>query len=161
MTHWQVLVEFKAEAVVHAASDGVVKEGEGAGGGTPATQAVADTCSGTHLFNATSTRTGSLMPPPIALSLHMLLMSSDAVFDGSSPPYAPSHACNPLTPHGRTKVVAETCVRSCTGLSYVPQALPAVFFCNNLNRYVILRVPVMWGRVLSLEESPVTSVIPR
>ncbi len=74
----------------------------------------------------------------------MLLMSSDAVFDGYSPPDTPSHACNPLTPHGRTKVVAETCVMSATALSYV-----------------ILRVPVMWGRVLSLEESPVTSVIPR
>ena len=74
----------------------------------------------------------------------MLLMSSDAVFDGSCPPYTPSHECNPLTPHGRTKVVAETCVRSAAGLSYV-----------------VLRVPVMWGRVLSLEESPVTSVIPR
>ena len=74
----------------------------------------------------------------------MLLMSSDAVFDGASPPYTPTHPTSPLTQHGRIKVVAEACVTS---------ALPS--------SSAILRVPVAYGRVSSLDESPVTSVIPR
>jgi hypothetical protein len=42
-TNWQALVEFQAQAVVHAASDGAVKDGSGCG---TATQAIADACSG-------------------------------------------------------------------------------------------------------------------
>ena len=81
----------------------------------------------------------------------MLLMSSDAVFDGSQPPYTPGHPLlnrkplllfplpltytaehptSPVTPHGKLKVQAEAQVTS---------ALHGAA--------TILRVPVLYGRV--------------
>jgi dTDP-4-dehydrorhamnose reductase len=81
----------------------------------------------------------------------MLLMSSDAVFDGSQPPYTPGrpllnrkpllsfplpltstaeHPTSPITPHGKLKVQAEAQVAS-----------------TLRGAATILRVPVLYGRM--------------
>lgn len=68
----------------------------------------------------------------------LVYISSDYVFDGKNAPYAPDASPNPLNAYGQSKldgekVVVETCKDS-----------------------AILRIPVLYGDVESLEESAVT-----
>ncbi|KAK8734899.1 hypothetical protein OTU49_005720 [Cherax quadricarinatus] len=68
----------------------------------------------------------------------LLHISTDYVFDGTSPPYKCNDKCNPLNKYGQTKLHAEQAVlRECPGAC-------------------ILRVPVLYGPVERLEESAVT-----
>lgn len=70
----------------------------------------------------------------------LLYFSTDYVFDGQNPPYYPDSNPNPLNFYGETKLAGEEVVKvehpsSC-----------------------ILRVPVLYGFVESLDESAVTSI---
>ncbi|KAK4318418.1 hypothetical protein Pmani_010576 [Petrolisthes manimaculis] len=68
-------------------------------------------------------------------------ISTDYVFDGTSPPYKPEDKCNPLNKYGITKWESEKAV-----LAEVTDAC-------------ILRIPVLYGTVERLEESAVTTLL--
>eukprot|EP01105_Mastigella_eilhardi_P004468 TRINITY_DN1596_c0_g1_i2.p2 TRINITY_DN1596_c0_g1~~TRINITY_DN1596_c0_g1_i2.p2 ORF type:complete len:321 (+),score=98.11 TRINITY_DN1596_c0_g1_i2:324-1286(+) len=68
-------------------------------------------------------------------------ISSDYVFDGTTPPYKVGDPTNPLNTYGRSKRDAENAVR---------EACP--------NSHVILRVPILYGDVETLDESPITTI---
>ncbi|KAJ7211226.1 hypothetical protein GGX14DRAFT_449539 [Mycena pura] len=63
-----------------------------------------------------------------ALKFTLLYISTDYVFDGTSPPYPPSAKPNPLQLYGQTKLEGEVSILSVEG------AIP-----------IILRVPVLYG----------------
>jgi dTDP-4-dehydrorhamnose reductase len=71
----------------------------------------------------------------------MLYLSTDYVFDGSNPPYAPGDAPNPLNSYGQSKYEGELALWSAT------------------NRGAVLRVPLLYGPVEYPAESPVTALI--
>lgn len=70
----------------------------------------------------------------------LIHLSTDYVFDGSAPPYAPSAATRPLNAYGRDKRDAEEAVRR-----QAPDA-------------AILRVPILYGETDDLAESAATLV---
>ncbi|KAJ7064986.1 hypothetical protein C8F01DRAFT_1129015 [Mycena amicta] len=63
-----------------------------------------------------------------ALNFTLIYISTDYVFDGTSPPYAPAAKPNPLQLYGQTKLDGELSILSVEGASAV-----------------ILRVPVLYG----------------
>ena len=73
----------------------------------------------------------------------MLYISTDYVFDGSSPPYKPHDEANPLNKYGKSKLAGE-------------QVMQAYNSDGG-----ILRVPILYGKVESLKESAVTGVFSR
>lgn len=72
--------------------------------------------------------------------IFLLYISTDYVFDGTKPPYKPDDTPNPLNAYGLTKYEGEKVVLK------VP-------------RNVALRVPILYGDVLSPEESAVTCLL--
>ncbi len=89
----------------------------------------------------------------------LLLISTDYVFDGTSPPYFPDSPVNPLNEYGRMKLEAERvaesalrearCLESGTTIKRATDAHPAG---------AVLRIPILYGPVESLEESSVTEI---
>jgi S-adenosylmethionine synthetase len=71
----------------------------------------------------------------------LLHISSDYVFDGTKPPYKPNDEPNLLNEYGKSKLAAEQAV-----VQNYPSAL-------------ILRLPVLYGNVESLDESSVTVLL--
>ncbi|KAK8404709.1 hypothetical protein O3P69_007753 [Scylla paramamosain] len=71
----------------------------------------------------------------------MIHISTDYVFDGTSPPYKVGDKCNPLSKYGLTKLESEEAV-----LAAAPDAC-------------VLRIPVLYGPVERLEESAVTCLL--
>ncbi len=69
----------------------------------------------------------------------VIYLSTDYVFDGTSPPYRPDATPNPLNRNGTSKLAGEEVVRGRGG-------------------HCVLRVPVLFGPVESLDESAVTSI---
>ncbi len=72
---------------------------------------------------------------------HVLYISTDYVFDGTRPPYAPQDATNPLNFYGQTKLDGEQALFAAT-----PEAS-------------VLRVGVLFGQVETPEESAVTTLL--
>lgn len=70
----------------------------------------------------------------------LIYLSTDYVFDGTKPPYQPGDAPNPVNAYGRSKLAGEEAVRA------------------QLADAVVLRVPILYGPVETLAESPVTVV---
>lgn len=70
----------------------------------------------------------------------LLYISTDYVFDGTQPPYSVDAAPNPLNYYGRSKLAGEAAALASGA------------------RVCILRVPILYGPVESLEESPVTLI---
>ena len=70
----------------------------------------------------------------------ILYISTDYVFDGTKPPYQPGDVPNPLNHYGKSKLEGENVIRETT------------------DNYAILRVPILYGPVESLEESAVTQI---
>ncbi len=70
----------------------------------------------------------------------LLYLSTDYVFDGTNPPYHPDSPTNPLNAYGTMKLQGELAVRS-AGASWT-----------------ILRIPILYGAVESLSESPITEI---
>lgn len=68
----------------------------------------------------------------------MLYISTDYVFDGSSPPYTTKSKPNPLNKYGMTKLEGEKVTML------------------NAGKYAILRVPILYGDVEFIKESAVT-----
>ena len=70
----------------------------------------------------------------------ILYISTDYVFDGTKPPYQAGDIPNPLNHYGKSKLEGENVIRDTT------------------DNYAILRVPILYGSVESLEESAVTQI---
>jgi dTDP-4-dehydrorhamnose reductase len=70
----------------------------------------------------------------------MIHISTDYIFDGTQPPYTPEDQPNPLNMYAQSKLASE-------------KVLPEI-----LSDYCILRVPILYGSVESLAESPVTMI---
>ena len=71
----------------------------------------------------------------------LVYMSSDYAFDGTNPPYVPESPTHPINGYGVSKVEGEVLVRNAVA-----------------DRSAILRVPILWGDVETLDESSVTTV---
>ena len=119
-----VLDDFRPQFVIHSAAerrpDVVDKKSE---------SAVA--------LNVTATE--SLAALCAQRNIYMLYISSDAVFDGTSPPYKPDSPTNPLSIYGQSKRDGEIAVLKHAGMG-------------------VLRLPVLYGVVEELSESSVTAV---
>lgn len=68
----------------------------------------------------------------------VIYISSDYVFDGTTPPYAPESPTHPVNAYGQSKLDGERAVLTAG--------------CDAAS----LRVPILYGEVESLDESPVT-----
>ncbi|NXY32086.1 MAT2B adenosyltransferase, partial [Pomatorhinus ruficollis] len=68
----------------------------------------------------------------------LVYISTDYVFDGTSPPYKETDVPNPLNLYGKTKLEGEKAV------------------LENNEETAVLRIPVLYGEVERLEESAVT-----
>lgn len=71
----------------------------------------------------------------------MLYISTDYVFDGTSPPYKVSDATNPLNKYGMTKLQGER---------------ETLLHCKYSG---VLRVPILYGPLKYIDESAVTSLL--
>ena len=91
----------------------------------------------TRALNVEATRT--IAAAAAGIGAWLVYFSTDYVFDGTSPPYAPDATPNPLNFYARTKLAGEDVVRRSAD-------------------HCILRVPVLYGQIESLEESPVTAI---
>jgi S-adenosylmethionine synthetase len=69
----------------------------------------------------------------------VIYISTDYVFDGTAPPYAPDASPNPLNFYGQSKLEGEEVVRAA-------------------GDHCVLRVPVLYGDSASFEESPITMI---
>ncbi|KII87630.1 hypothetical protein PLICRDRAFT_42137 [Plicaturopsis crispa FD-325 SS-3] len=76
------------------------------------------------------------------LSFTLIYISTDYVFDGTSPPYVPSAVTNPLQLYGRTKRAGEVGVLGVEGA-----------------RAVVLRVPVLYGPAPSNSDSAINILL--
>ncbi|MEM7232240.1 MAG: SDR family oxidoreductase, partial [Planctomycetota bacterium] len=93
---------------------------------------------GTRALNIDAT--GALAGVAASVGADTLYLSTDYVFDGAEPPYRPDAMPNPLNFYGESKLAGEVAVRDAT------------------ERHVVLRVPVLYGQVETLDESPVTVI---
>lgn len=74
-----------------------------------------------------------------------IYISTDYVFDGQNPPYRTDSETNPLNTYGKMKLLGELAVRRVFGEAPGPS-------------WAILRIPILYGDVETLEESPVTEL---
>ncbi|XP_030836235.1 methionine adenosyltransferase 2 subunit beta [Strongylocentrotus purpuratus] len=71
----------------------------------------------------------------------LIYISTDYVFDGTKPPYKPTDATNPLNKYGQQKLEGEKISQA-----HAPNC-------------AILRVPVLYGQIETVEESAVTVLL--
>lgn len=80
-----------------------------------------------------------------AQGAHFIYISTDYVFDGRSPPYSVDAQPNPLNAYGHMKLAGEDAVRQ-------------AYASTNDTHSAIVRIPILYGRVETLSESPVTEI---
>lgn len=83
-----------------------------------------------------------------ASAARFIYISTDYVFDGKAPPYATDANPAPLNAYGKMKLAGEEAVR-------------AAYSAIGDSAYAILRIPILYGCVESLAESPVTELAAR
>jgi dTDP-4-dehydrorhamnose reductase len=93
----------------------------------------------TQALNVDASRT--LAEAAADVNAKLIYLSTDYVFDGSNPPYAVDDECNPLNFYGQTKRAGEEAVLQAS------------------EQHVVLRVPILYGEVETLEESPITTLL--
>ena len=93
----------------------------------------------THALNVEATQ--SLVEAAEHIGAVLVYVSTDYVFDGTQPPYAVDAECHPLNYYGKSKRAGEEVVLAAT------------------SRHVILRVPILYGKVETLGESAVTILL--
>ncbi|KIJ27574.1 hypothetical protein M422DRAFT_271243 [Sphaerobolus stellatus SS14] len=123
----QTIVEFRPDWIIHCAAerrpDVAEKDPEGA-----------------KKLNAGVTE--NLGKLAAKYSSTLVYISTDYVFDGTNPPYAPDATPNPLQLYGRTKYAGEVALQNI-----------------GLENYVILRVPVLYGPAPKNTDSAVNILI--
>ena len=95
--------------------------------------------------------TATLAQLAAARGARFIYISTDYVFDGTAPPYATDAPCAPLNAYGRMKLAGEEAVR----------AAYAAHTAHGEERFAIVRIPILYGRVENLAESPVTELAAR
>lgn len=80
-----------------------------------------------------------------ACGARFIYLSTDYVFDGQAPPYAIDAEPAPLNAYGRMKLAGE-------------DALRAAYRASHESACAVLRIPILYGRVENLAESPVTEL---
>ena len=93
----------------------------------------------TRALNVDATRT--LAEAAAEINAKLVYLSTDYVFDGSNPPYAVDDACTPVNVYGQTKRDGEEAVLQASA------------------KHCVLRVPILYGEVETLEESAVTALL--
>jgi len=73
-----------------------------------------------------------------------IYLSTDYVFEGTQPPYAIDAKPAPLNAYGRMKLAGEDVVRAA--------------YAGRDQDFALLRIPILYGRVETLAESPVTEL---
>ncbi|KAK5583888.1 hypothetical protein RB653_005492 [Dictyostelium firmibasis] len=123
--------EFKPNVIIHAAAE-----------------RRPDQCEGdkekTQKLNVGATE--KLIELSKSVNSTLFYISSDYVFDGENPPYDIDAKTNPLSFYGKTKEESEQSIIKAS------KSDPSSF------RYIILRVPVLYGYVENLKECAVTVV---
>lgn len=79
-----------------------------------------------------------------ARGARFLYVSTDYVFDGTTPPYRTDSPPNPLNAYGRMKLDGEKAA--------------AAAFSGRAGLLAVVRIPILYGRVETLSESPVTEL---
>jgi len=90
----------------------------------------------THALNVEATQ--SLVEAAQCIGAVLIYISTDYVFDGTHPPYAVDAECHPLNAYGKSKRAGETVVLAAS------------------SRNIILRIPILYGEVETLDESAIT-----
>ncbi len=98
---------------------------------------MSDDLEGARMLNVSSTETVTKLCKEY--DSFLLYISTDYVFDGSLPPYKPSDKTNPLNDYGLSKRDGEIVVQEYTNSA-------------------ILRVPILYGNVETVDESAVTTI---
>lgn len=88
--------------------------------------------------------TALLAAEAASAAARFLYVSTDYVFDGSAPPYRIDSPTHPLQAYGRMKLAGEEAV--------------AAAFGSRADFFAVVRIPILYGRVESLGESPVTEL---
>jgi dTDP-4-dehydrorhamnose reductase len=91
---------------------------------------------GTQRLNVGAT--AALAQWAAARGAFLIYISSDYVFDGTTPPYTPASPTHPINAYGQSKLDGERAVQAAG------------------SDHAILRVPILYGEVEALDESPVT-----
>lgn len=91
---------------------------------------------GTQRLNVGAT--AALAQWAAARGAFLIYISSDYVFDGTQPPYTPESPTRPVNAYGQSKLDGERVIRAAGGDT------------------ALLRVPILYGEVEELGESPVT-----
>ena len=128
----RIVEEFKPHVLIHSAAErrpDVVENDE-------------ETCMKMNVgVTKTLAKAISELNRDLEISEHfMLYISTDYVFDGTSPPYKPQDEANPLNKYGKSKLAGEQVMQLCA------------------NDGGILRIPVLYGNVEFLKESAITGV---
>ena len=89
--------------------------------------------------------TATLAELAVANAARFIYISTDYVFDGSTPPYTIDARPAPLNAYGRMKLAGEEAVR-------------AAYAAVRNQYFAIVRIPILYGRVENLAESPVTEL---
>ncbi len=84
-----------------------------------------------------------------AREARFIYISTDYVFDGTTPPYRTEDATCPLNAYGRMKLAGECAVRD---------AYAAADPKKGAELFTIIRIPILYGHVETLSESPVTEL---
>ncbi len=80
-----------------------------------------------------------------AKGARFIYLSTDYVFDGTKPPYSIDADTAPLNAYGRMKLAGEDVVR-------------AAYAGRGDKNFALLRIPILYGRVETLAESPITEI---
>ena len=80
-----------------------------------------------------------------AKGARFIYLSTDYVFDGTQPPYSIDAKPAPLNAYGRMKLAGEDVVR-------------VAYAGRGEQDFALLRIPILYGRVETLAESPVTEL---
>ena len=120
----KVFDDFKPHVVVHSAAERRPDK-------------MATDLEGSRQLNVTSSQTIATL-----CNKHdsfLIYMSTDYVFDGTSPPYTPDDKPNPLNDYGSSKRDGEVVTLGCI-------------------HSAVLRVPILYGRIETIDESAVTVI---
>lgn len=91
-------------------------------------------------------------------NIFFILISTDYVFDGKNPPYKEDATPNPLQAYGKSKYEAELVTQKASKSSSSAEDVSrdkTLPYTTHLD-HVILRVPLLYGEVETLDENAVT-----
>lgn len=95
----------------------------------------------THALNVSATQ--YLCQAAAAVGASVIYISTDYVFDGKNPPYQETDLPNPLNAYGKSKLEGEKVTLAESSAN------------------AVLRVPILYGQVETLDESAVTVLFPK